>query len=181
MVEVWGRGHLASKVVNQRMHRKWGWTTKPQAHTPSLSLPHEPPPLKGSITYPNSATCWGPCIQTHEPIGGISHWYHNSEGVIKQENAPKLPLNFYGWAVAGGGSDATDQWLDWDLGEEHLHSQAVCFTVGSFPLWGGPENSLAWHGDPTLLHTLHWALTSCSLGQVISPRRIKKKIKAATI
>jgi hypothetical protein len=98
--QVWGKGHLTSKVVNQSVHRRWGRTTKPQSPHPILTPAQWPmssskaPPLKGSITFPNSATCWGPNVQIHQPVGDISHWYHNSEDIIEEENAPKLQLSF---------------------------------------------------------------------------------------
>lgn len=41
----------------------------PQSHSSS----NKSSPLKGSLTFPNSATSWGPNIQTHELIEDISH------------------------------------------------------------------------------------------------------------
>lgn len=44
----------------ERQGGEWGWV-HPQA----------PNPLKGSTTSPNSATCWGPCVQMGEFVEAV--------------------------------------------------------------------------------------------------------------
>lgn len=66
-------GCTASIVRKQRAHRKWNRVIKPQVPPLITTSISKAPPPKHSTNNPNSATHWGPSVQTCEPIGAISH------------------------------------------------------------------------------------------------------------
>lgn len=70
--------HIAYTVTKQIMDRKWDWVTKPQGppHRTTSSLSALPP--EASTAFMNSATSWGPSVQTHVPEGDRSRSNYGS-------------------------------------------------------------------------------------------------------
>lgn len=122
------------------VHRRRGRTIRPQSPHPIptpvqwLMSSSKALPLKGSITFPNSVTCWGPNVQLHQPVGDISHGYYSSEDVIRSGKCSQVASKSCRWAVAGNESNSIHLWLDWDPVRKYLHSQPAHFTMWFCPL-----------------------------------------------
>lgn len=79
-----GRDMRHLVTLHTQSGRNWARKLARMASTDQFfkwpTFPSDAPSTEGSTTFPNSTTSWGPRVQTHEPMGDISHANHKSLG-----------------------------------------------------------------------------------------------------